>query len=110
MAISILLLLPVPVVAGSKSSPLDKELTNAIIMGDVQKGRELIDKGATVNPAAGIPPLSLAATARRIDMIVMLIEKGANVNGKGVMGMTALMLAADAAPAGAGSGGRQGAL
>ena len=65
-------------------------------MGDVQKGRELIDKGADLNPGGGIPPLSLAVTAKRLDMIAMLIEKGANVNGKGLMGMTALMLAADA--------------
>ena len=81
--------------AGNKDS-LDSELMMAIIAEDLNKCRELIEKGADVIPTKTMkmPPLSMAANINKTKSMEFLIEKGANVNAKNPIGMTALMYAA----------------
>jgi len=66
-------------------SPLDEELLEAVVEGDVDRVRSLIDAGANVNARddMGDTALHRAAHSGRKDMIELLIARGADVNAKG---------------------------
>jgi hypothetical protein len=56
----------------------------------------LIKSGANVNaPSAGVPPLVLVTLQRRLDLVTLLLDNGADVNGKDDAGRTALIVAAE---------------
>ena len=67
----------------ASAGDLEKRLLDAIKNGDIATTRELISQGANVN-ALDDPyktPLSLAADAGRLQIVALLIQKGADVNG-----------------------------
>ncbi len=69
-------------------------LSSAACRGDLTRVREFVAQGADVNARALIgTPLVCAASSGSIDAVQLLLDKGAGVNGKGPLGMTALYLA-----------------
>ncbi|HLJ57877.1 MAG TPA: ankyrin repeat domain-containing protein [Chthonomonadaceae bacterium] len=54
----------------------------------------LIARGANVNASDFEPPLNAAAAAGRPDLVSLLLDSGADVNGRDDEGYTALMEAA----------------
>ena len=69
-------------------------LCNAIIKGDVATVKKFIEYGADVNESAnGTTPLMLAARYNKVEIIKLLIEKGARVDTKDDKGFTALKYA-----------------
>ena len=70
----------------------DPVLKASIMSQDLPKLRELLDAGADPNEMnSSSPAIYWAATMGNVDMIKLLVEKGAKVDGVGVlMGLTAL--------------------
>lgn len=69
-------------------------LCNAIIKGDVATVKKFIEYGADVNESAnGTTPLMLAARYNKVEIIKLLIEKGARIDTKDDKGFTALKYA-----------------
>ncbi len=66
-----------------KGSP-DKWLFGAVEVNDVKGAREKLAEGADVNArdAGGMTPLMWAAVRGHLDMVQLLVEKGAQVNAK----------------------------
>jgi len=66
-------------------------LGTAISKGDNEAARKFIEYGANVNEASnGMTPLMIAARYNNIEVIKMLLAKGANVKAKDGKGQTAL--------------------
>ncbi|UNQ73406.1 ankyrin repeat domain-containing protein [Infirmifilum sp. NZ] len=72
------------------------ELHFAAGIGDLEKIRMLLERGADINARDNIgwTPLHFAAIAGKLDVARLLIEKGADVNARGVFGDTPLHYAA----------------
>jgi RNA polymerase sigma factor (sigma-70 family) len=82
-------------------SDINKALFDAVIAGDLTQVKNLLDKGADANATQqqgegkGITVLMFAASKGNVDITKLLIERGADVNGKQLKSMnTPLMLAA----------------
>jgi N-acyl-D-amino-acid deacylase len=80
-------------------------LMAAVSEGDVEFARFMLDHGASVeshvlfytavnNGEHRPTPLMMAADRSQIDLIMLLLERGANVNARDLRGMTPLMYAA----------------
>lgn len=71
---------------------LDQELSNAVLAGDLERIRFLIEKGADVNKRdpEGYAPLHTASRNKRAEIITVLLKAGADVNLKDKDGYTAL--------------------
>ena len=66
-------------------------LANAIVKGDIETVKKFIDYGADVNEKSnGMTPLMLAARYNQVDIIKLLIEKGANIKQTDDRGLTAV--------------------
>lgn len=63
------------------------------VMGETERARDLIRRGALVN-RPGWTPLHYAASRARLDTARMLLEQGAEVNARAPDGATPLMMAA----------------
>lgn len=69
-------------------------LCNAIVKGDIVTVKKFIEYGADVNESAnGTTPLMLAARYNKVEILKLLLEKGANTNAKDERGYTALQYA-----------------
>jgi ankyrin repeat protein len=76
-----------------------KALPYAVILGEVELARLLIDRGAIVDESddtdeSGKTPLMTASMPGNIEMMKLLLEKGADVNARDRVGETPLMIAA----------------
>ena len=71
-------------------------LHDAAKEGDVEKAKQLLDKGAALAEldSAGEPALLIAALAGHVDVVVMLLDRGADVQIRNKGGLTALHAAA----------------
>ncbi len=60
----------------------DATLIKAARLGDIEKARSLLDKGAkpNVSDGTGVTPLLAAAFDNRVEVVELLIEKGADIN------------------------------
>jgi len=66
----------------------------AIMKGDTETVRKFIEYGADVNETSnGLTPLMIAARFNRVDIITLLISKGARIETKDEKGYTALQYA-----------------
>jgi ankyrin repeat protein/ribosomal protein L40E len=73
------------------SANLEEELLKAAREGDVEKVKDLLARGADPNAIRlGTTPLHIAAGHGRFDIVKILVENGANVNVKDLMGFTPL--------------------
>ncbi len=75
---------------------IDRGLLNAVESGDLKEAMRLLDDGADVNAHAeenGTTPLMIASGAGRLDLINLLLKRGADVNAKNQGGYTALDVA-----------------
>jgi ankyrin repeat protein len=79
----------------AEGADVNQELSNAIIAGDVERIKFLVEKGADVNEPdpQGWAPLQNAARQRKDGVIKTLIELGADPNRTDVNGMTPLAAA-----------------
>jgi len=69
-------------------------LNIAICKGDIQTVKKLIEYGTDVNQASnGLTPLMYAARYNKVDIIKLLLAKGARLNVKNELGFTALKYA-----------------
>lgn len=69
-------------------------LSIAIWKGDVLVVKKMIEYGSDVNQKSnGLTPLMFAARYNRVEIIKLLLSKGARLNEKDVNGMTALKYA-----------------
>lgn len=69
-------------------------LSIAIWKGDVLIVKKMIEYGSDVNQKSnGLTPLMFAARYNRVEIIKLLLSKGARLNEKDVNGMTALKYA-----------------
>ncbi len=69
-------------------------LCAAIVKGDIETVKKFIEYGADVNEASdGITPLMLAARFNKVEIVKLLLEKGAKVGTKDERGFTALKYA-----------------
>jgi len=79
--------------AGAGQTGLDTSLISCVRRGDVDKAAELLQRGA--NPkaanASGMTALQYAAMTGRIEIMKMLISKGADVNARDQFGRTPLL-------------------
>ena len=84
------------VAAQTEAQSADKgppTLWKACAAGDHDLARRLMDEGADVNapdPALGVRPLSYAALFGRVEMVKLLLQRGADANGANRDGGTAL--------------------
>jgi ankyrin repeat protein len=66
-------------------------LCNAIIKGDFETVKKFIEYGSDVNQISdGMTPLMLAARYNRVEIVKILLNKGAKLNEKSERGYTAL--------------------
>ncbi len=66
----------------------------AIMKGDTEAVKKFIEYGADVNEASnGMTPLMVAARFNKVEIITLLISKGARVGDKDEKGFTALKYA-----------------
>ena len=69
-------------------------LCNAIVKGDLATVKKFIEYGADVNETSnGTTPLMLAARYNKVEIIKLLLEKGARLETKDERGFTALKYA-----------------
>lgn len=69
-------------------------LCNAIFKGDIATVKKFIEYGANVNETFnGMTPLMFAARYNKVEILKLLLEKGANTNAKDKKGFTALQYA-----------------
>ncbi|MFT4781501.1 MAG: ankyrin repeat protein [Psychroserpens sp.] len=62
----------------------------SIVKGDLDTVKKLIELGQDVNKKSnGLTPAMYAAKYNRLDILKLLVEKGAKLNVKSVKGMTA---------------------
>ena len=82
-----------PVQGAEKSSIVVFDVTpigNAIIKGDIETVKKFIEYGVNVNEYFnGITPLMLAARSNKVDIVKLLLEKGADASLKDQRGYTA---------------------
>lgn len=82
-----------PVQGVEKSSIVVYDVTpigNAIIKGDIETVKKFIEYGVNVNEYFnGITPLMLAARSNKVDIVKLLLEKGADASLKDQRGYTA---------------------
>lgn len=72
--------------AASAQKPA-KELYEGITKGDLERVKKAVEAGADVNKAVSMKkPLDWAIQTHRIDVLQYLLEKGANVNDKTMIG------------------------
>ena len=65
-------------------------LCAAIVKGDVETVKKFIEYGSDVNESSeGVTPLMLAARFNRVEIIKLLLEKGANTKTRDERGNTA---------------------
>jgi len=85
-----------PAVSALAAGDKNDELLEAIMDGDIERAKSLIDAGADVNARDidGWTPLMYAALNGHTEIVELLIESGADVNAKGALRGTALLLAA----------------
>lgn len=88
-----------PSAAGACSDDGFAALHLAVFAGQEEAARILIEHGADVNvcstgPVAQVPPLGTAAFVRSVPLARRLLDAGADVNGQGAGGFTALHTAA----------------
>ena len=69
------------------------ELKWACQNGDVDKVKEILDKGAKVDGDVGMgrAPIHVAADYGQTEVLELLVSRGANVNGKDKHGLTPLI-------------------
>ncbi len=66
----------------------------SIVKGDIETVKKLIELGADVNERSnGMTPAMYAAKFNRVDILKLLVEKGAKLNLKSEKGLTALKYA-----------------
>ncbi len=66
----------------------------AIVKGDTETVKKLIELGSDVNEKSnGMTPLMFAARYNRVDIIKLLVEKGANIKTKDSKGYNAMKFA-----------------
>lgn len=66
----------------------------AISKGDIEAVKKFIEYGADVNEVSnGMSPLMIAARYNKVEIIKLLLSKGANINKKDENGFTALKYA-----------------
>lgn len=65
-------------------------LTMAIVGGDARTVALLLERGAALNPARGVPPLMAAALVGNVELVRELIKRGAALNALGTLSGTAL--------------------
>ncbi|GAA4277245.1 ankyrin repeat domain-containing protein [Aquimarina mytili] len=66
----------------------------AIVKGDTETVKKLIELGSDVNKKSnGMTPLMFAARYNRVDIIKLLVEKGANIKTKNSKGYNAMKFA-----------------
>lgn len=66
----------------------------AISKGDIETVKKFIEYGADVNEVSnGMSPLMIAARYNKVEIIKLLLSKGANINKKDENGFTALKYA-----------------
>ncbi|MDI9257986.1 ankyrin repeat domain-containing protein [Flavobacterium sedimenticola] len=69
-------------------------LCNAIVKGDIDTVKKFIEYGADVNESTnGTTPLMLAARYNKVEILKLLLEKGAKPGAKDERGYTALQYA-----------------
>lgn len=69
-------------------------LCNAIVKGDLATVKKFIEYGSDVNESInGTTPLMLAARYNKVEIIKILLEKGAKLDAKDERGFTALKYA-----------------
>ncbi|WP_291129395.1 ankyrin repeat domain-containing protein [Flavobacterium sp. UBA7682] len=69
-------------------------LCNAIVKGDLATVKKFIEYGSDVNESVnGTTPLMLAARYNKVEIIKLLLEKGAKLDTKDERGYTALKYA-----------------
>ncbi len=85
---------PVPA-ARPSAARISQELLHACIVGDSNRVRILIDDGANVNTrgALEMTPLMIASQDGNLDVVKVLLLKGADLRAQNVVGQTALRLA-----------------
>lgn len=77
------------------NKPQSTELTMALVRGDVNKVKDLLDSGESVEAKQeDRTPLCIAALNGHVDIIQLLLARGAQVNYKDSKGQTPLMYAA----------------
>ena len=80
----------------SERKQLDRELLDSVIMSDIARVRELLEKGADVNAKVeehAETPLMFAVKFAGVDMVRLLLEGGAEVDARDDWGRTALFYA-----------------
>jgi len=66
----------------------------AIVKGDTETVKKLIELGSDINKKSnGMTPLMFAARYNRVDIIKLLVEKGANIKTKNSKGYNAMKFA-----------------
>jgi RNA polymerase sigma factor (sigma-70 family) len=85
----------------NQSEDINRQLDRAAISGKIGEARDLLSKGANPNVTVawsdfkpGTLPLGGASANGKLEMVKLLLEHGASVNGKNGLGHTALFNAA----------------
>jgi len=73
----------------------EEELFEAVKQGNIDKAKELLDKGINVNVRGDYSwtPLHLAARNKHVDLTKFLLEYGADINARSISGRTPLYYA-----------------
>lgn len=79
---------------GAYAKPIS--LSSAIRTGDINKAMELINAGADVNQVtSGDTPLRMAIMTKKVDILKLLIKKGADIEQRNSRGVTPLFVVED---------------
>ncbi len=81
--------------ASGQGPRASQELLHACIIGDSKRVRSLLEGGADVNirGALEMTPLMIASQDGNVDVVKILLLKGADIKAQNVVGQTALRLA-----------------